>query len=200
VVFVHQDVFLPGTWERELVASLEALERTDPEWGVAGVFGVSADGRRHGCVYSHGLGVIGTRPRGPVAVRTLDEIVLIVRKSSGLRFDDALPHFHLYGTDICLRAADSGRACYVIPAFCIHNTDQILDLPREFLCCYRHVKDRWRRCLPIQSPCIRISRFDGDVHRRRLKRFYGLVTGKARKPVLREPEVQTIIRHLSRCL
>ena len=74
-----------------------------------------------------------------MAVQTLDEIVLILKKSSGLRFDDSLPHFHFYGTDICLRAAQRGMRSYAISAFCVHNTHQTLVLPEEFYeCCQAH--------------------------------------------------------------
>jgi len=69
-----------------------------------------------------------------VTVQTLDEIVLIFRRDSGLSFDETLPHFHFYGTDICMRAAEQGRQCYAISAFCVHNTPATVNASGRVLC------------------------------------------------------------------
>lgn len=59
------------------------------------------DGRNAGLVWSNGL---GREVRGvcemPAQAISFDEVVLILRKDSGIRFDEQLPGFHLYGTDI----------------------------------------------------------------------------------------------------
>lgn len=171
IVFVHQDVFLPEPWFGQLEQSLDYLHRTDPSWGVLGCWGARADGSLVGHVYSSGLGVLGACLEHPERVQTLDEIVLIFRKSSGVSFDASLPHFHFYGTDICMRAAAQGLNCYAMSGFCVHNTRQILRLPKEFYDCYAHVKRTWEDRLPIQTSCIRISRFDVEVFRRKVEDF-----------------------------
>ena len=48
-------------------------------------------------------------PELPAQVATLDELLLIVKRDSGLRFDPELG-FHLYGADICLQAIEQGLA------------------------------------------------------------------------------------------
>jgi hypothetical protein len=108
----------------------------------------------------------------PQPVQTLDEVVLILRKSSGLRFDESLPHFHFYGTDICLRVSKRGMASYAISAFCIHNTNEPLVLPAEFYQCGKHIKRTWGDCLPIQTTCIRITKFNIPIYLRRLREAY----------------------------
>ena len=172
IVFCHQDVFFPESWLTQLHYWLNYLEGWDPTWGVLGCAGATRDGQVRGHVYSCGLGMIGARFDRPAPVQTLDEIVLILRKSSGLRFDDGLPHFHLYGTDICLRAAKRGMRSYAISAFSIHNTKQGSVLPGEFYECCRHVKRVWGEYLPIQTTCVRISRFNVSLHLRRLHHAY----------------------------
>lgn len=172
IVFCHQDILLPKPWLFQLQCALHQLERRDPEWGVLGTYGKSQDGRGWGYVYSSGRDVIGEPLEQPVPVQTLDEIVLIVRKSSGLRFDESLPHFHLYGTDICLRAAQRGMKSYAISAFCIHNTHQTLVLPKEFYECCRHIKQVWKDSLPIQTTCVRITKFNFPLNGRRTREFY----------------------------
>jgi hypothetical protein len=169
IIFIHQDIFLPRPWLSQVEHNLHQLERADPTWGVLGCWGATTDGRFLGHIYSTGLGVLGADFDGPTPVQTLDEIVLIVRKSTGLVFDGTLPHFHFYGTDICLRSERHGRGCYVIPAFCVHNTRQLLQLPKDFYECYFHVKRVWKDHLPIQTTCIKVSRCDVQVYRRRLQ-------------------------------
>jgi hypothetical protein len=172
IVFCHQDIFLPDAWLSEVARALDWLEEQDPKWGVLGCYGETRNDNGRGYIYSSGCGIMGRPFEHPAQVQTLDEIVLILRKSSGLRFDDSLPHFHLYGTDICLRAEKFGMKSYAICAFCIHNTHQNLILPREFYECCKHVKRTWRQRLPIQATCIRITKFGFPLQRRRLREIY----------------------------
>jgi hypothetical protein len=129
----------------------------------------------------------------PEPVETLDEIVLVIRKSSGLRFDPSLPHYHLYGTDICMAAREKGMMSFAIPAFCIHNTNQLLTLPAEFYECYRHVKRKWRKYLPIHASCIRITRFDRVLYMRRIHKVYERLIGKKIMPKSRVDDPRTLI-------
>src|SRR5271156_6016867 len=149
LVFAHQDVYFPEDWLDNLDRSLKILEHSDPDWGVLGGWGVNNRGLWVGYLYSAGLGLLGKPFTQPVAIDTLDEYVLIMRKSSGLRFDPNLPHFHYYGTDICLSARKNEKCCYAISAFSIHNTCYG-QLPPEFFECYWHVKRKWKEFLPIQ--------------------------------------------------
>jgi glycosyltransferase involved in cell wall biosynthesis len=172
VVFCHSDIVLPEQWRSELECVLHDLDNRDPNWGVLGAYGNTRDGSGWGQVYSTGLGIVGEPLPACIAVQTLDEIVLILRKSSGLRFDETLPHFHFYGTDICLRAARMGMKSYAIPAFCIHNTHQTLILSKEFYECSRHIRQVWGDCLPIQTSCIRLTRFNVPLYWRRVRELY----------------------------
>ena len=109
LVFVHQDVYLPEGWINVVQEALELLSVQDPHWGVVGVYGITASGRGAGYLYCTGLGCVVLKAfAGAIEVRSLDEVVLIFRKSSGLRFDDRLPGFHLYGTDIAWNRAVGG--------------------------------------------------------------------------------------------
>jgi len=172
IIFCHQDILLPENWFSLLDRALGELQTTDPKWGVIGPYGKTQDGRGWGHVYSSGRNVIGEPFERPIPIQTLDEIVLILRKSSGLRFDEHLPHFHFYGADICLRAAKMGMKSYAISAFCIHNTVQPLVLPREFYDCCKYVRREWSAYLPIQTTCVRITKSNFPLLRRRLKEAY----------------------------
>jgi len=172
LVFVHHDVLLPRSWTSQLGGALAHLEHTDANWGVLGCWGATRDGQCWGYIYSNGLGVVGKRFDQPMGVQTLDEIVLVLRKSSGLRFDEHLPGFHFQGSDICLAAARNNLKSYAISAFCIHNNSQYLIFPKEFYESYQYFRRKWKTDLPIQTPCIRVTKTEFPMYARRLREIY----------------------------
>jgi Glycosyltransferase like family len=186
MLFVHQDVYLPDGWFESLHRWIRHLDEHASNWGVLGAYGaVSAPEIGVGRIYTNGLGYHGAEIREPQPVETLDEITLVFRKSSGLRFDPHLPYFHMYGTDICLSARMRSLSNYAIPALCVHNTNQLVVLPREFYAGYDYVKRKWRSFLPIQTSCIRISRYDLEKRCRQLRESLNCVAPMARARALR---------------
>jgi hypothetical protein len=172
IVFVHQDILLPESWLHDLEISIDSLSRSDRNWGVLGCYGETLVGGGYGYIYSGGIGLLGKPFDSPAAVQTLDEIVLILRRSSNLRFDDRLPGFHFYGADICMAASAQGMNNYVIPAFCVHNTQQNYYLPGEFYDGYRFMKRKWKDALPIRTTCVRITKSNSDMYRKRIREAY----------------------------
>lgn len=158
LIFVHQDVYLPHGWLTSLRQALDLLSTFDPNWGVLGVYGVNKswdDGA--GFIYCAANGKLGNAFEGVRQVRSLDEVILILRKSSKLRFDERMPGFHMYGTDICLEARRRGMASYAISAFCIHNTNGYGMLPLDFWRCYLFMRKKWRSELPVATSCTEIT-------------------------------------------
>ena len=160
VVLAHQDVYLPETWLPDLSRALALLAADDAEWGVLGVFGIARSPKEpSGYCYSTGLrSVLGHPYSSPIETDSLDELVLIVRRSSGLRFDERLPGFHLYGTDICLQARSKGLKNYIIPAFCIHNSNGVKSFPVNFWRAYLFLRRKWWDYLPVRTCCTTITR------------------------------------------
>jgi hypothetical protein len=194
IIFVHQDVYLPETWFSGLKKSLSYLENEKIRWGVLGCFGSRPGGTGGiGRVCTNGMGFHGHEIDKPEPVQTLDEIVLVIRKSSGLRFDPTLPHFHLYGTDICMFAKERGMTPYAIPAFCVHNTNQLVNLPKEFYKCYRHVQSRWSKYLPIYTSCITISHFDSELRVRRVREACKRLLRKSPMPAYRVEDPRSLL-------
>lgn len=198
MVFAHSDIVFPCSWLGDLERALKCLDSKDPQWGVLGCYGETLNDNGRGYVYSPGRGILGSAFDQPAAVQTLDEIVLILRKSSGLRFDDELPHFHFYGADICMAAAEAGRKSYAISALCIHNTQQNLVLPKEFYEGYKRVKYRWRKFLPIQTTCARVTRFDFHMYRRRLNEAYLRNIRRKELGVVRVEDGRQVLAELER--
>jgi glycosyltransferase involved in cell wall biosynthesis len=197
IIFIHQDIYLPEGWFADLQRCLSYLAAKQSTWGVLGCFGSRRDAFGGlGQVYTNGLGVHGNRIAEPEPVETLDEIILVIRKSSGLRFDPALPHFHLYGTDLCLIAKDMGMTNYAFQGFCIHNTNQLLQLPQEFYQCHNYVKAKWAKYLPIYASCMTITRFNKELYKKQLSEFLHTVLRKKQQPVLRVSDPRAFLGKL----
>ena len=111
-------MWLPAGWDQCIAEQLDEAERRFGPIGVAGVYGVGqviAPGQsvplaaeRTGWVVDRGR-MLRDGQELPARVATLDELLLIVRRDAGLRFDPDLG-FHLYGADICLQASEQGLA------------------------------------------------------------------------------------------
>jgi glycosyltransferase involved in cell wall biosynthesis len=160
VVFCHSDVYLPAGWLGRLRAAIAVLSVTDPNWAVLGVIGIGLDGAVRGHVYSTGLkGTVGFPVSNLVEVKSVDEMVIVLRRSTKLRFDGNLPGFHLYGTDICLEAIRRGLKAYIFPGFCLHNSNGIRFLPFAFWRSYFYLRNKWRKQLPIVTCCTKVTKF-----------------------------------------
>jgi hypothetical protein len=159
VVFVHQDVYLPKQWERQLMRSIHALSATDPDWAVLGVYGVLPSGKQMGCVWSSGLdAVFGAPFDKPAAVQSIDEVLIVLRRSSGIGFDAALPGYHLYATDLVQTALSRGLGAYVISAPVVHNSRPALYLARDYFKAYTYMCRKWRHRLPIHNNVAQLTR------------------------------------------
>jgi Glycosyltransferase like family len=168
VVGVHQDVFLPEGLDRRLMLQLREAERRFGPVGVAGVYGVgparelrvSLAAERIGRVVDRGR-VLRDGPELPALAATLDELLLVLRRDSPLRFDPGLG-FHLYGADICLQAAERRLAVVVIEALCHHNSRSV-GLPAAFYTSAQVFARKWAHRLPVATPCVIIDR-SATVH------------------------------------
>lgn len=159
VVFMHQDVYLPESWFPCFGECIAVLERDYPAWAVAGSVGCCRSGEISGLVYCCGnRTVYGVPGSQPAAVVSLDELLLVVRKSSGIRFDDSLCGFHLYGADICQTAISKGKSAWSIATPCVHNTNKLVELPPSYWDSYDFLVSKWRDRLPVPSPCCVLSK------------------------------------------
>lgn len=122
IVCVHQDVLFPAGWLERLAAALEALA---PDVAVAGIVGCEASGRFRGHIVDPNGHCYW--PSLPNDVAAVDEVVIAVRKSSGLRFSEDVPGFHCYGADLCYTARSRGLRVVAIDAPLLHLSTGKLD-------------------------------------------------------------------------
>jgi hypothetical protein len=160
VIFAHQDVYFPRGWDKKLLEAVETLEQRAETWGVLGVIGLNKEKKLVGGAWSNGLQwkIESERFDSPAPVRTFDEIVLVLRKNSPIRFDDDLSGFHLYGTDIALTAIEAGLGAYVFDAPVIHNSIWRKRLGLSYCTGYRYIQRKWKDQLPIHTLIIPITK------------------------------------------
>jgi len=198
LVFAHQDVYLPIGWLDKLFATLCRLDTVDPAWGVLGVYGIANTGEGAGHVYATGLdGMLGGQFEGVIETSSLDEMLLITRRGSGLFFDEHLPGFHLYGTDVCMEARTKGLKSYIIPALCIHNSNGKRVLPLAFWKSYLYMRRKWWNELPVETCCVAIRKNCLWPMLRSLKSSYNRVVHPALDPIgHRTPDVEVLWKEL----
>lgn len=169
VVLVHQDVYLPEGWDVAFAASLAEATARFPMLAVAGVYGVRADGVHAGHVFDRDRW-LGESPVAAQAVRSLDELLLAVRVDTGVAPDRGLG-WHLYGTDVCLRAQSLGWAAAVIDAPCEHRASLVRDVgaasvaQREallpvvaaFNASARRLAALWPQAMPVVTPVATLT-------------------------------------------
>lgn len=154
IIFVHQDVFLPHDFFPELIISIGKLCYSD--WGVLGVAGMQQNHLSANVLDRSYL--LRTHEMKPQQVDTLDELILIIKKDTfnHIKFDEKIPHHHLFGTDICLQARTRGMKNFVIDAFCHHNSS-LVTLPPCYNESENYIRNKWPNELPIYTTCSTIE-------------------------------------------
>ena len=196
VVFCHQDVYLPRSWLTKLEQAIRAVEKIDKNWAVLGLYGVKPDGAHVGNVWCSDANKVLNPPANmPAAVQSIDELLFVLRRSSGIRFDEKLPGFHLYGTDVVQTALAAGLGAYVVDAPVIHNTAGLSTLRGAYVRAFRYVARKWRNKLPIVTPCAPVTRYGLWLARVELSHFKNrLIHGVP--PVVARPDAVELARRL----
>ncbi|MGL4320605.1 MAG: hypothetical protein ACRCS3_07050 [Paracoccaceae bacterium] len=159
LIFAHHDVYLPPGWDTLLHRRIAELNALDPSWALFGSFGVGLDHSHIGPVWSSSIGqIVGRVPLAPQPVQSFDELLIIMRRDAGLRWDESLPGWHMYGTDIVATAHAAGRTAYAGALPCIHNDRYHEALGDDYRACYRYMQRKWAGHLPLRTPITKISR------------------------------------------
>jgi len=121
LVIVHEDVVLLPGWQAMFEKSLTDLEQHDSDWLVVGLVGWNENNKLRGHLSDpHAFyNTLGEKSFSRVA--SIDEQVLVIRKSKGLFPDVDLPSIHNIGRDLVWSAAKKGGATYVVNAPPIHK-------------------------------------------------------------------------------
>ena len=152
VLLAHQDVYLPIGFAARITDALDRLTQSAPDWAVAGVVGATRASDVIGKVWCSGNArLIGDGIDLPAQAASLDELIIIIRKASGIRFDAELPSFHLYGTDIILMAEAAGRTSWVVDAPVVHHSRPVVNLGGGYAEAWHYMRHKWQAHLPLPN-------------------------------------------------
>jgi hypothetical protein len=126
VVVCHQDILLLGAGAADLMERLQMLDTKHPDWAVAGNSGINEAGV-HLLHISDPHGENQFRGPLPARAQSLDENFLVLRGDAGIRTSEDLTGFHLYGTDLCLRAERAGRSAWIVDFHVLHLSGGRID-------------------------------------------------------------------------
>jgi hypothetical protein len=126
IIISHDDVSFEGLSFEGLIRGIEEALNEDPGSAVFGVAGCTEGCRDVGhfrdATTEHHWG----EGKGEKIV-SLDEMFLVIRNGQGIGVSEGLSGFHLYGTDLCLNAAASGKTCRLIDFPVIHHSEGKID-------------------------------------------------------------------------
>ena len=148
VVLCHQDVLFYEDWVDKLFERVAEIETTCKDWGVLGTAGISEREDVMGLVHNiNGSVQWSSTVRATVyPVQTVDEHCMIIRKDSGLRFDETVfDGWHFYGPDICLTALSRGMKNYGVLCPLVHNSNagSLMSGRREFMRLLNSLSKKW---------------------------------------------------------
>lgn len=168
LVFLHHDVYLPLGWDALLRQRIAEVERIDPGWALLGPNGIAMNTKLYGPVWSSSIGFIsGRMPVEPIAAQSFDELLFVMRRGSGLRFDEGLKGFHMYGTDIVCEARHRGLGAYAVSLPLVHNDGYKETLGSDFGQAFHYIRRKWRGMLPLTTSVIHITRSGRELYKQR---------------------------------
>jgi 2-polyprenyl-3-methyl-5-hydroxy-6-metoxy-1,4-benzoquinol methylase len=152
IVFCHQDLIFPSFWIKKLCSQIDMVEKSCKKWGVLGLAGHAFNGAYSGHVIDK-WGHFYSSPL-PMEVQSLDELCLVIRRKSGLKFDEDIGGFHFYAADMCLESLYKGLINFAIDACVKHLGKGERD--DDFYLMQKRLSDKWRRRIApikvIQTP------------------------------------------------
>jgi len=170
-ILVHQDVYLPNNWLKSLDQTIEKLSAEDNAWAVIGIAGVDMAGSLVGKLWSQGINQEINAGDSLSKVKSLDEVILVLRQSSKLTFDEKMTGFHLYGTDIVQQAIELGYSCYCAHLPIIHNDKKKYTLDEGYHKAYRYMQQKWCDQLPISTTVMPITKRGLEYYIRNFKQL-----------------------------
>lgn len=127
IVFCHDDVELVDDDLSKLKKTLEELTEIDPKWSIAGnaggLSGWTRDQKRFRMALRISDRSFDNAHLGdlPARCESLDENFIVMRRDNPVTRSTDLSGFHLFGTDLCLRAELAGQSSYVIDFHLYHH-------------------------------------------------------------------------------
>ena len=147
IVTCHQDVIFDSDFTIRLMEKINHY----PDFGTLGVAGITADEKTAGGVRFLSDYKFAIYPEAEAV--TNDELCLIFRKDSGMKFDEELfDGFHFYGADLCLQAIARGLKNYAVDCGLIHlsidGAGNVDELKKNYFPLLIKLREKWKHVFP----------------------------------------------------
>lgn len=167
VILCHQDIRVPSTWLNDILEKIKVFIMNDVNFGVLGIAGCWSYKND-----SNGIDFLtGNTHKIPFKeVQCLDELCLIVKNNSKIKFDEInFPHFHCYGSDLCLQYLSKGYRNFAINTPCVHLSDGFKNLmiPEQLGVYVKNsviLYKKWRHIIPdFRNTTTKFSRIENSI-------------------------------------
>jgi hypothetical protein len=116
-----------------------------------------------------------------------------VNRATGLKFDELLPGYHIYGTDIVQQCLAGQWEALIVNAPAVHNSVPVVALDRSFEAAYEYLRKKWRRILPIDTCVLPITRWGWPLKKHQWRQW---MRGTQNREVNRSERGETLARRL----
>jgi GT2 family glycosyltransferase len=152
VMMCHQDIRFDKNWFSNIICSIKDLVLNNIKFGVLGMAGSwYHNNNEGGVIFLNNNTESKNDTRKYVDVQCLDELCLIIKNDSYIRFDETLfNHYHFYGADLCLNYISNGYRNLAINVPCTHLSDgfgnltNISNLEKYIQCSY-NLMNKWSK-------------------------------------------------------
>ena len=166
VAFTHTDVYLPDGWEYQVLDQIKKVDAFDMYWGAIGPAGVMCrgDGKKLFSGHIQDRDLLRYTEGLPIEVYSLDEVMVIMRRSAMYVWDEKMPTYHLAATELCMRLRESGHRSYAIDAPIRHESKLSLVVPSEFDRSVGYLVAKHPNEFIIFATCVTLVRDRGNWH------------------------------------
>jgi len=141
IVTCHQDVIFDADFTTRVMEKIKNRQN----FGTIGMAGITFDDKTAGGVRFPTDYKFAVLPEAEVMIN--DELCIIFRKDSGLKFDEKFDGFHFYGADLCLQALNKGLKNYAVDCGVIHlsvdGAGDIPELQKNYFPALIKLKQKW---------------------------------------------------------
>ena len=167
IIMCHQDLRVPSNWINDIYESIRNFIINDINFGVLGMAGSwTRANDSDGVIFLTGT----TSSEKFKEVQCLDELCLIIKNGNNIKFDSVnFPHYHCYGSDLCLAYINGGYRNFAINCPCTHLSDGFKNLTNiDHLNMYLKntlvLFKKWRNTIPeFRNMTARFSRIQNAI-------------------------------------
>lgn len=138
IICCHQDIL----FDADFLVRVDRYIKRFPEFGIFGLAGITEAETAVGSIrFPDGTQYTNSPESGAICI---DELCMIFRRDSGLKFDELFTGFHFYGADLSLQSMWAGLDNICIDAGAIHLSrygDNINK--KDYFTGLKRLRDKW---------------------------------------------------------